>query len=111
MKRFALFLLFLAQSITGCATDSSSGVGGVSEDAFCDPVMAKVDSFMAGFAGQETTDERYGGLAVAATIEDLRGMSPRAAGGVLSAQHQQFVNLMTLLEFDENFEPVDLSSP
>ena len=90
MKRFALFLFFLIQSITGCATDSSNGVDGASDDAFCGPVMARVDSFMAGFAGQEPTGDRYGGLAVAATIEDLLGMSPRAAGGVLSAQHQQF---------------------
>ncbi len=44
-------------------------------------------------------------MAVVGTVEDLRGMSPRAAGNVLSAQHQQFVNLMTLLEFDEGLEP------
>jgi len=105
MKRPAPVLFFLGLALTACADGVSDGVGVAVEDAFCGPVLAKVDSFMATFQGREPTGDRYGGMAVAATADDLLGMSPRAAGNVLSAQHQQFVNLMTLIEFDEELEP------
>lgn len=105
MKRPVPILVFLGLALMACADNAPTDTGAAVDEEFCGTVMAKVDSFMATFSGQETLGDRYGGLAVAATVEDLRGMSPRAAGGVLSAQHQQFVNLMTLLEFDENFEP------
>ena len=44
-------------------------------------------------------------MAVVGTVADLRGMGPADAGRSESLQHQQFVNLMTLIEFDENLEP------
>ena len=105
MKRSAPFLFFLALSTTACGGEPGDGTEPGLQAAFCGPAMAKVDSFMATFSGQEPTGEQYGGMAVVGTVADLAGMSPRAAGDVLSAQHQQFVNLMTLIEFDESMEP------
>lgn len=106
MKWPSVLLLLLFLWGLACADQPGDRTGGEASDAFCGAVLAKVDSFMATFSGQDWDQERYGGMAVVGTVEDLRGMSPRAAGNVLSAQHQQFVNLMTLLEFDENLEPV-----
>lgn len=103
MKRTVSVLPLLFLAVGACGESASNEAGPF--DDFCGPALARVDSFMGTFAGRERTGERYGGMAVAGTVEDLRGMSPRAAGGVLSAQHQQFVNLMTLIEYDENLEP------
>ncbi len=105
MERFVPFLFFAALSLSACVDEPGDSVGAAVEGVFCGPALARVDSFMATFAGREPAGERYGGMAVVGTVADMQGMSP-AAGDVGSAQHQQFVNLMTLLQFDENLEPV-----
>ncbi|MCJ7627330.1 MAG: ABC transporter substrate-binding protein, partial [Longimicrobiales bacterium] len=105
MWRFPPFLFFLTLSLTGCATESADGTGVGSNDAFCGLAMVRVDSFMATFAGQEPTGERYGGTVVVGSLGDVSGMGPADAQSVEAAQHQQFLNLMTLIEFDENLEP------
>ncbi len=105
MKRSVPVLPFLFLALCACGESGSGGADAGADAPFCGPALARVDSFMATFAGQEPTGDRYGGMAVAGTVEDLRGMSPRAAGEVASAQHQQFVNLMTLIEFDEDLQP------
>jgi peptide/nickel transport system substrate-binding protein len=101
MKRSVPFLFFLALSIPACGGESGVSL----REAFCDPVMAQVDSFMATFAGQEPAGERYGGMAVVGSLGDVSGMGPADAVSVEAAQHQQFLNLMTLIEFDEKLEP------
>jgi len=106
MKRSPPVLFFLGLALAACADGVPNDVEVAVEDAFCGSVLAKVDSFMATFEGRGPTGDRYGGMAVVATADDLLGMSPRAAGNVLSAQHQQFVNLMTLIEFDEELRPI-----
>ena len=106
MKRSVHLRFFLAVFTAACVGESGDGTGAGLQAAFCGPAMAKVDSFMAIFEGQEPVGKRYGGMAVVGTVADLFGMSPRAAGDVGSAQHQQFVNLMTLIQFDEKLEPV-----
>ncbi|MFH1764600.1 MAG: ABC transporter substrate-binding protein [Gemmatimonadota bacterium] len=105
MKRFPPFLFFLALSLNGCASESADGVDVSLADAFCGPVMARVDSFMVTFAGQEPAGDRYGGMVVVGSLGDVSGMGPADAQSVEAAQHQQFLNLMTLIEFDENLEP------
>jgi len=105
MERFVPFLFFASLSLSACVDEPGDSVGAAVEGVFCGPALARVDSFMATFAGREPAGERYGGMAVVGTVADMQGMSP-AAGDVGSAQHQQFVNLMTLLQFDENLEPV-----
>lgn len=74
------------------------------DDPFCAPLMARVDSFMATFDGQEWPEERYGGVAVVGTVADMRGLGIRGLNNVAGAQHQAYINHMTLLEFDENQE-------
>jgi peptide/nickel transport system substrate-binding protein len=94
------FLLMLA-----CG-DGTEGVSSADPaDAFCGPVLAMVDSFMATFADEEWDEERYGGMAVVGSVADLAGMGPADAGRTESLQHQQYVNLMTLVEFDEDLQP------
>jgi peptide/nickel transport system substrate-binding protein len=59
---------------------------------------------MATFVGGETPGDRYGGMVVVGTVADLFGMGPGDSGDAGSAQHQQYVHLMTLLEADEALE-------
>jgi peptide/nickel transport system substrate-binding protein len=106
MRRSLSLLSLVALSIIACVGESGDGPGAGLGDTFCGPAMARVDSFMATFAGEEPTGGRYGGMVVVGTVADMHGMSPRAAGDVGSAQHQQFVNLMTLIEADESFDPM-----
>ncbi|MBT8396189.1 MAG: hypothetical protein KJN92_04450, partial [Gemmatimonadetes bacterium] len=108
MKRStsSLFLfMLLSLSMVGCSGDSGQETGASVADQFCGPALARVDSFMATFADREWDEERYGGMAVVGTVADLRGMVPAAAYDVGSSQHQQYVNLMTLVEFDEDLQP------
>jgi peptide/nickel transport system substrate-binding protein len=76
-------------------------------DAFCEPALARVDSFMATFEGEEPRGERYGGTVVVGAVADLRGgMNGFDASQAASSQHQMFVNLMTLIQYDEELQPV-----
>jgi len=51
-------------------------------------------------------DERYGGTVVVATIGEIsHGMNGFITADYASQQHQQFVNLMTLLDYDEALNP------
>ena len=106
MKRSVSLLSCLVLVTFACVDEPGDGIGSGPEATFCAPVLAKVDSFMATFDEEKSADERYGGMAVVGTIADLAGMSPGAAADAGSAQHQQFVNLMTLIQFDEKLEPV-----
>jgi peptide/nickel transport system substrate-binding protein len=51
-------------------------------------------------------DPRYGGTVVAAGIADLSdGMNAAVSTDYYGTQHQIFVNLMTLIDYDENAQP------
>lgn len=104
MKRFSPLLVLFVLATYGCGPATSDDAGGDTLDAFCGPTLARVDSFMATFSGQEPRGERYGGMVVVGTVADLFGMGPGDAGDVASAQNQQFVNLMTLVEADEDLQ-------
>lgn len=108
MKRVWAFLsLFaiVAFPVVGCSGGTGEGGPEAPADAFCRVAMERVDTFMATFAGQEPRGEQYGGMAVVGSVADLRGLGPADAGDVASAQHQQYVSFMTLIEFDEDLEP------
>lgn len=101
-------LLFVVLSFMGACTDGTPGGGvGSSAEAFCGPALARVDSFMATFPQDPPEGERYGGTAVVATVAELNvgmnGFAPVESGAAL---HQMFVNLMTLIQYDENLEPL-----
>lgn len=79
-----------------------------SSSAFCADVLPKVDSFMAVARATHPTpaDERYGGTLVVGSIGDIaQGMNALVSAEYASTQHQYFVNLMTLLNYDENLDP------
>jgi peptide/nickel transport system substrate-binding protein len=90
-----------------CGGEGSGGAV-ASSDPFCQEVLPAVEAFMAE-AGQRypvPDDERYGGTAVAAAgVELADGMNAAVVAAYEAAQHQQFVHLMTLLDYDEEFEP------
>lgn len=76
---------------------------------FCDSAMARV----AAFTG-ERVQGRGGGseggapptTVVVGTVAEVGGMNVFGAGDVGAVQHQMFVNLMTLVRYDENLRPV-----
>lgn len=72
---------------------------------FCSDVRARVDAFLSAF--EHPTGERYGGTAVTASFGEFsHGMNSLVSADYHTRQHQNFVNLMTLVQFDEDFEPV-----
>ncbi|MDH5757998.1 MAG: ABC transporter substrate-binding protein [Gemmatimonadota bacterium] len=92
--------------LVACDSDTPSESSWV--DPFCRDTRARVDSFMA-VARDRTRgmeDARHGGTAVVAGLADLPGgMNGFIAGEVMTVQHHQFVNLMTLVAFDEELNP------
>ena len=84
------------------------GGGVASSDPFCQQVLPVVSAFMAEARADNPvpSDERYGGTAVAGGAGELAGGMNVAGGMDYSAvQHHQFVNLMTLLDYDADGTP------
>ncbi len=89
-----------------------AGCGGKEADAaapaaerFCADVMPRVDAWLARARAQhpEPADERYGGTVVVGSLGDLPGgMNALTSPDYAATQHQQHVNLMTLVTYDEN---------
>lgn len=84
-----------------CAGERAGG-----PDEFCARALARVDSFFAG-APPAPADARYGGTAVTASYGELvDGMNALVSADYGASQFQQFVNLMTLIQYDEDLRPV-----
>ena len=74
---------------------------------FCDAAMARVAEFMGQFEGEVPPDDRFGGTAVVAAIGELTdGMNGHISQLQVATQHQNFVNQMTLIQYDEEFRPI-----
>jgi peptide/nickel transport system substrate-binding protein len=74
---------------------------------FCEDVTARVSAFMAQFEGQMSPSTRYGGTVVVGNIGEIpAGMNGLISTDVTAQQHQNFVNLMTLVQYDENLDPM-----
>jgi peptide/nickel transport system substrate-binding protein len=100
-SRKALILLTLPVAVTGCAGDGQSTAA---SSGFCADVQADVEAFTSQQA--QPTGERYGGTAVAASYGELAdGMNALVAADYSAQQHQLYVNLMTLLAYDEDLVP------
>lgn len=85
-------------------TTRSVGDGAVGE--FCGPVLARVDSVMAA-APEVERGERYGGTVVVGGIGEIAdGMNALVSTDYSASQHQSFMHLMSLVQYDENLEPV-----
>jgi ABC-type transport system substrate-binding protein len=77
--------------------DAGSGI------PFCDDVTARVAEFMSQYEGQAPPSDRYWGTAVVGSVGELSGgMNGHVSASHASAQHQMFVNLMTLGQLDED---------
>ncbi len=77
--------------------------------SFCAQLLPKVDSFEARMRREHPTpkDPRYGGTVVVGTIGELTdGMNSVVASDYASVQHQDFVDLMTLVQYDDSLRPV-----
>jgi peptide/nickel transport system substrate-binding protein len=69
--------------------------------------MARVDSFMSTYQAGEPAGDRYGGVVVVGTVSPIAGgMNAFYGAEAAGAQHQMFVNLMTLIQYDESLQPV-----
>jgi peptide/nickel transport system substrate-binding protein len=104
--RLGIGLLLGAVATLG-ASGSDEGAR-VSGDPFCQQVIPAVEAFMAQAAAANPTpeDSRYGGTVVVGGInEPSGGMNSSQVGDIIAGQHHQFVNLMTLLDYDENLQP------
>lgn len=103
MRPPSILVLMALLPIAGCSDVREREIA-----TFCGPALAGVDSFMETFSGREPGGgERYGGTVVLAAVADLRGgMNGFDASQAASAQHQMFVNLMTLIQYDEDLHPV-----
>lgn len=102
MRRTTPWFLFVWLVLSGCVDARQEEI-----DAFCIPALARVDTFMATFQDREWDVERYGGTAVVAGVAGLRGGMNAFDGSDTGAnQHQRFVNLMTLIQYDGGFQPV-----
>ncbi len=90
------------------ACDSEPAQRPVPNVAFCQEVLPAVEAYMAQAreANPVPDDPRYGGTAVLGSIGELAdGMNAAVSSDYSATQHQQFVNLMTLIDYDENLEP------
>jgi peptide/nickel transport system substrate-binding protein len=78
--------------------------------AFCGPVLEAVEAYQTQAAAEPNMprpEERYGGTAVVGAIGELEGgMNALTSADHSANQTQIFVNLMTLVQVDENLEPV-----
>lgn len=90
----------------GGDVDPSAATAGA---GFCARVTAAVEANLAEARRAHPTgdDDRYGGTVVVGAISEMSdGMNAFVTTDYTSIQHQQFVNLMTLLTYDEELNPV-----
>ena len=107
---FSWAALALAGAVAACGGDGGDEAGSASAAGdFCAEVTPRVEAWLAEArdAAQAPDDERYGGTVVVAGIgEASAGMNAFVSGDYASRQHQQFVNLMPLIHYDEDLEPM-----
>jgi peptide/nickel transport system substrate-binding protein len=74
---------------------------------FCEESTAQVAEFMGRFEGQAPPSERYGGTVQVGVPGEMEGgMNAHISALHESNQHQIFVNLMTLVRYDSDLNPV-----
>jgi peptide/nickel transport system substrate-binding protein len=105
MKR--QMVVALCTSVAACGGADAPDVGAAGAD-FCAEALAGVDGFMsqARLERPPPDDELYGGTAVVGHHAELTsGMNAAIASDYGSTQYQTFVNLMTLVRYDEDLAP------
>ncbi len=108
MRKTIALVAALFGAASGIACGGDGGGDLASADPFCQRVVPAVEAFMTQARADHPTpsDDRYGGTVVVGGAAELRG-GMNSAGGVdyVSVQHHQFVNLMTLIDYDQDAEP------
>jgi len=107
-RRAAAPLLVIPLVACGGEDREAGGAGSDVAD-FCRTALARVDSFMSTREGETTApeDERYGGTVVVGSIGEIAdGMNGLVSSDYTASQHQSFVNLMTLIGYDEDYLPI-----
>lgn len=95
-----------ARAASGWSLDARVGSAGAGID-FCEEAMAGVTEFMSRFEGQAPPSERHGGTVVVGAGGEIgNGMNGHVVAEDQASQHQSFVNLMTLIQYDDDFNPV-----
>ena len=77
-------------------------------DPFCAEAIPRVQAWVAQQreANPVPDDPRYGGTGVVGTIGELpQGLNVASSSDYSSTQHQMFVGLMTLIDYDEEIQP------
>ena len=100
-------VLSVAGLMAGCGGEAPADgeVFASPASAFCAQIQTDVNAFLSGF--DAPAGERYGGTAVTASRgEFAQGMNAFIAADYHTRQHQNFVNLMTLLQYDADLNPV-----
>ena len=100
------FALGIVAVLAACGGDGGSSA---SSDPFCQQVLPRVAALMerARAENPPPSDPRYGGTVVVGSIGEIAdGMNAGVASDYTATQHQQFVNLMTLIAYDENANPL-----
>lgn len=108
MHRVFAGLVVTGLAVSACG-DSGSDTGteaAADTTAFADfcAVQDRVDAFLGGF--DAPTGERYGGTVVVGTSAEIpQGLNGFVSSSYEAQQHQAFVGLMTLIQFDDTLEP------
>jgi peptide/nickel transport system substrate-binding protein len=104
--RNALRMLVTLGLAAACAACGGGDTGARSLSglpAFCQEVLPRVDAYLSQF--QQPQGERYGGTVVIGEIGEMpTGMNALVSQDYDGSQHEQFVNLMSLLRLNANLE-------
>ncbi|HZD06077.1 MAG TPA: ABC transporter substrate-binding protein, partial [Longimicrobiales bacterium] len=98
-----------AALLVTCSTRDRPPEGTISSaDGFCEAVEPRVDAFVRRMEQERPPpdDPRYGGTVVFSQGGDIPGgMNVFAGSDYVAFQHQLFVNLMSLIRYDEELMP------
>ncbi|MDZ7778631.1 MAG: ABC transporter substrate-binding protein [Gemmatimonadota bacterium] len=104
-----LLVVGLVGTVAACGGDGDeTAARSASSDPFCQEVVPRVEAWVAEEreANPVPDDPRYGGTVVTASIGELPdGMNSAVSSSYETRQHQEFVNLMPLIQYDEDIEP------
>jgi len=104
----AVFAITASAVLSACGGDGGTRARPVPNVAFCQDVLPRVDAWVAQAREANPTpdDPRFGGTAVVGTIGEMAdGMNAAVSSDYSATQHQQFVNLMTLVDYDVDANP------
>ena len=105
--RTATLTSLLAVALGACGGEGDAGARTAGMPDFCRTALARVDSFMATVDAPPVDPARYGGTAVVGSIGEIAdGMNGLVSADYSASQHQSFVNMMNLIQYDENLRPV-----